>query len=185
MQSPSEEERFSANVGGVTNFVQSKIEKLYKNGIQDINPLLIQLAHVYLTTLDKKYLLDTFIEHSHSHWEKIRLREESFFLENCSTIFGKLPVDKGNIDAFKMLFSKKDDKGNFVITSDDKATIWEFFASFVKISIKYIHRIREVYMEEGQDGKFRPRYRYQHFPNIKVRELAKLWGIDLPMPFSK
>lgn len=185
MQTPSEEERFSANVGGVTNFVQSKLEKLWKNGIQDINPFYIQLAHVYLINLDKKFLIETFIEHSHNYWEKIRLQEESFFVENCSEIFGKLPVDKGNIDAFKLLFSKKDEKGNFVITPDDKATIWEFFGSFVKICIKYIHRIREVHNEEGPDGKFRPRYRYQNFPQIKVRELAKLWGINLEMPFVK
>lgn len=178
---PTEEERFSINTNDLSDLVHELTSKCWDNGHKEIQPLLINLAQAYLNSLDKTLLMETFITHSHMFWEEIRLRNENFFVEHSGEIFGKLPVEQGNIDAFKMLFTSKDVKGNPLIEEEDRDAIWEMFGSLVKICVKYIHRVRDCHLVE-KDGKMVPRYRYNKFPEIKVREHARKWDINLEIP---
>lgn len=183
MSHPPEEVRFSTNVNDLSNLVHQLTEICWQNDHKEINPILITLAQAYLNSLDKIALIETFINHSHTYWEEIRLKNENFFINHSGEIFGKLPVEQGNIDAFKMLFTSKDKKGNPVIEEEDREAIWVSFGSLVKICIKYVHRVRECYLEEDSaTRKMRPRYRYNKFPEIKVREHAKQWDIVLDIP---
>ena len=182
MDTPPEEERFSANSNDLSNLVHELTTKCWEEGHKEINPILINLAQAYLNSLDKVLLIETFINHSHDFWEEIRLKNENFFISHSGEIFGKLPVDQGNIDAFKMLFTSKDKNGEDLIEEEDREAIWEIFGSLVKICIKYVHRVRDCYLEEKEDGKMAPRYRYNKFPKIKVREHARKWGVELIIP---
>ena len=176
-----EEERFSTNMNDLSNLVHELTTKCWNNNCKDVNPQLIMLAQAYLNSMNKIDLIEIFITHSHMYWEEIRNREENFFIEHSGEIFGKLPVDKGNIDAFKMLFTSKDKNGNDLVEEEDRDAVWDMFGSLVKISLKYIHRVRDCYLEECE-GKMRPRYRHNKFPEIKVREHAKKWDIVLNIP---
>lgn len=178
----TEEERFSTNVKGLTDLVHELTSLCWDSGNKQVNPILINLAGAYLSSLDKVELIETFINHTHEVcWEEIRNRNENFFIEHTNEIFGKLPVEQGNIDAFKMLFTAKDKHGEAVISGEDRNAVWDIFGSLVKICIKYVHRVRECYLFE-KDGKMVPRYRYNRFPEIKVREHAKKWDIELHIP---
>ena len=182
MDIPTEEERFIANVECLTDLVHELTSMCWDAGHKQVNPMLIQLAGAYVKNLNKTELIETFIDHTHEIcWEEIRNQNENFFIEHTNEIFGKLPVEKGNIDAFKMLFTSKDADGNSVISDDDKQAVWDMFASLVKICIKYVHRVRECHLIE-KDDKMVPRYRYNRFPAIKVREHAKKWDIELQIP---
>jgi len=182
METPNEEERFMTNIKDLINLMHELITTCWEEGIKDINPIMINFAGSYLSSYDKTELIETFIEHTHQEcWEKIRLKEEQFFIEHTDKIFGKLPVGKNNIDAFKILFTSKDKNGNYIIIEEDRDAIFDIFGTLVKICIKYVHRVRECYLTE-KDGKMVPRYKYEKFPNIKVREHAKKWKIDLQMP---
>jgi len=182
MDNPSEEDRFIANVKVLTDLVHELTSMCWDAGHKKVNPILINLAGAYLSGLDKNELIETFINHTHAVcWEEIRNRNENFFIEHTNEIFGQLPVEQGNIDAFKMLFTSKDENGDSVISEDDKEAVWDMFSSLVKICIKYVHRVRECYLVE-KDGKMVPRYRYNRFPEIKVREHAKKWDIELYIP---
>jgi len=178
---PSEEERFSINTNDLSDLVHELTSKCWDNGHKEIQPILINLAQGYLNSLDKTLLMETFITHSHMYWEEIRLRNENFFVEHSGEIFGQLPVEQGNIDAFKMLFTSKDVKGNPLIEEEDRDAIWEMFGSLVKICVKYIHRVRDCHLVE-KDDKMVPRYRHNKFPMIKVREHARKWDINLEIP---
>ena len=178
---PNEEERFSINTNDLSDLVHELTSKCWDSGHKEIQPMLITLAQGYLNTLDKTLLMETFVTHSHMFWEEIRVRNENFFVEHSGEIFGKLPVEQGNIDAFKMLFTSKDAKGQSLIEEEDKDAIWEMFGSLVKICVKYIHRVRDCHLVE-KEGKMVPRYRYNKFPEIKVREHAKKWDINLEIP---
>lgn len=183
MNAPPEEERFSINSNDLSNLVHELTTKCWNEGYKEVNPMLIALAQTYLNSLGKIVLIETFITHSHSFWDEIRERNENFFIKHSGEIFGKLPVDKGNIDAFKMLFTTKDKRGNDLIEQDDRDAVWEIFGSLVKICLKYIHRVRDCYLEENSEtGKMRPRYRNNKFPEIKVREHAKKWNVELYIP---
>ena len=184
MSNPNEEERFNANVKVLTDLVHELCSNCWDAGNKQINPTMILLAGAYLSSFDKKELIETFITHTHEKcWEEIRLQNENFFIEHSDSIFGNLPVGKGNIDAFKVLFTSLDKNGKSIISTDDKNAIFDIFASLVKICIKYVHRVRDCYLAEDKTtGKMRPYYRHNLFPEIKVREHAKKWDIELQIP---
>lgn len=193
---PPEEERFQANVLRATGLVKELISNCYDKGYKQINPMMIGLASAYLSGLDKNYLIDTFINHTKQVvkktdtaeseyepecWRMIRTRNEKFFVEHSDKIFGQLPVEKGNIDAFKILFTSKNEKGEYIVEQPDRDAVFDIFVSMVKICLKYIHRRREPFLAEI-DGKMKPQYKYNFCPEVKVMQISKLWKVELPMP---
>lgn len=187
METPSEEERFLTNVLDLTALVHDLSTICWNAGVKDINPQMVLFGENYLKTMDKTKLIEVFIqseekalEENNSLWEKIKERDEKFFIENAHTIFQNLPIDTNKINAFKIFFTSKNNKGEFIIGVDDRDAIFNIFESLVKICIKYVHRIRGIKMVQTAQG-LRPAYLNKKFPRIKVKELANLWKIELPM----
>ena len=180
-QNPSEEERFITNVLDLTSLVHELTTICWNAGRKDINPQLVAFGENYLKGYDPVKLIEVFIEHSNKYWEQIRLHEEEFFIKNAHVVFQHLPVDTKNINAFKLFFTAKDTNGNDIISPDDRNAIWGIFESLVKICIKYIHKVRGVKLVQTDKG-LRPAYVNKKFSDIKVRELAKIWKIDLNVP---
>ncbi len=180
-QNPPEEERFITNVLDLTALIHDLATICWDAGRKDINPQLVAIAENYLEKYDPIKLIDVFIKYSYLHWEQIRLHVDIFFIDNAHVIFQHLPVDTSKINAFKIFFTAVDDKGKNIISDEDIQAIWDIFESLVKICIKYIHRIRGVRLVSTEKG-LRPAYINKKFPQIKVRELAKLWKIELPVP---
>ena len=71
----------------------------------------------------------------------------------------------------------KDSQGNKLVDETDRDTLWRFFFSFVKISIKFVHDEREPYYIDGQF-----RYAKKYFPEIDLQVQSKKWGIKLAFP---
>ena len=178
---PTEEERFFNNVMGLTDLMHELSSMCWDAGVKDINPQLISLARGYLSGYNKTELIDTFIKYSWEYWGEISERNQDFFIEHANSIFEHLPVKTENINAFKVFMRAKDEYGEYVICQEDREAIWDYFEAMVKISIKYIHRVRGVKLIEKENG-FKPVYIKSKFPSIKVRKLAKEWNIELPMP---
>ena len=178
---PPEEERFIRNVLELSDLIHELTSICWDEGIKDVNPALIILAKAYLKKYNKIEMIETFILHSHKCWDEIEERRENFFNVHAAAIFAHLPVKEGNISAFKMLFTSKDDKGEHIIIQEDRNAIWDYFHSLVKICIKYVHRIRYCKLIEIE-GKMKPRYTVNKFPEIKVRYHAKKWDIELDIP---
>ncbi|GAH24053.1 unnamed protein product, partial [marine sediment metagenome] len=61
METPNEEERFMTNIKDLTDLIHELITTCYESGIKDINPMLVGLASSYISSLDKKELIETFI----------------------------------------------------------------------------------------------------------------------------
>ena len=178
---PPEEERFITNVLDLTALVHELASICWDAGEKTVNPQLVLFAENYLENYDSVELIDVFIRHSYPHWEQIREHNETFFIKNAHVVFKHLPVDTDNINAFRVFFIAKDQNGNDIIEEDDRLAIWNIFESLVKICIKYIHRVRGVKLVGTSQG-LRPAYIKKLYPKIKVKELAKLWEIDLPIP---
>jgi len=181
MSVPPEEERFMANVLDLCDLIHELSTICWDEGVQDVNPTLIVLAKAYLQNYSKVEMIETYIYYSHKYWDEVRSRNEEFFVEHAGEIFAHLPVKKGNISAFKMLFTAKDSSGEHIIIQEDRDAIWDMFDSLVKICIKYIHKVRDCQLIE-KDGKMRPKYMKNKFPQIKVREHAKKWDVELDIP---
>src|SRR5579872_4165570 len=92
---PPEEIRFSKNAVIMVHAVHEGIEKLTSKGYTVIDPKMVAMVGVMIEQMDPVQLIDGFIENAHKEcWEKIRIRDEVFFVNNVSTIFKYLPMDK-------------------------------------------------------------------------------------------
>ena len=72
-------------------------------------------------------MMTKFITFVYPHKEKIKVRDESFFIEN-ENIFGSSPQDK--VIHFKDLY--------LTMNSDDRSTLWEWFSCFIAICDRYM-----------------------------------------------
>ena len=124
---------------------------------------------------DKKRLIEGFIKNSHEKcWDKIKARDEVYFVENMSTIFGDLPIPDLNL--FKDLFLTRDKKGDSVISIDLKNEIWDLFSVMTRISIRYIHKHR-MPIADGA-GNFiytNPNF----FSQVDLDYHVKVWNLKL------
>ncbi len=186
--SHSEEDRFRITVLELTDLIHELTTHCYNEGVKTMNPSLIILGKSYLASLDKTDVIKAFINNSYgpkdnsiNYWDEIRDRNEQFFIKHSDSIFENVPVGKGNMTAFKTLFTAKDDEGSNIIDDDDRDAVWDMFFSLVKICIKYIHKVRKCILVEI-DGKWKRRYQKNFFPRIKVLTEAKKWDIELEMP---
>lgn len=176
-EQPNEEERFHKNMCGLTQLVRELITTCWEAGYKIVPPELIVIGEKYLETYDKVKLINNFIEYTHLYWNEIKDRDETFFIDHANEIFKDFPLQK-EVSLFSILFTSKTKTGEFVIVLEDREAIWEYFDSLVKISIKYLHRIRELKMIQKEDGIVL-RYRNKIFPQVELKKHAKYWGIKL------
>ena len=182
---PPPEERFHANIVKMTSLIRGIVERANKAGYDHVTPFLIDVASNYLNNnFDKVQLIEGFIRQSHpldkdghidhSLWDKIRSRDEEFFREKAFDIFKSLPVDA--VNAFKNLSLYRDPKtGQSIIKPEERDEIIDYFHSFVKISIKYIHAKRQPYLVDNKYIYRNPSY----LRGIDVLSHAKKWQIQL------
>ena len=164
-----------------------------KAGYDGVTPFMVDLAAKYLRdNYDKKTLIEGFIRQSHpplnpkspessldhSIWDKILSRDEEFFREKAFDIFKSLPV--AAVAAFQRLSTyRHPSTGETIIKVDERNEIIDYFHSFVKIAIKYIHAIRQPCIVE-ENGKAKYVYRNPNFmKDVDVLAHAKKWNVKL------
>ena len=133
---PNTTERFFMNVEGLFQLISELVNSAYESGYKIVSPYLVNFAGFVLFRLDKNFVIETFIEKSHTHWEEIRLKDEEFFLSSAGTVFAGLPLD--SVNAFKELFLLKNKSGERFVSEDDRDALWEYFESLVRISIHFL-----------------------------------------------
>jgi len=175
-----EEERFAKNTTIMAQAVQECIQKLYNAGYKTANPTMIALAVSVISSFDKHYLIQGFIENSHKKcWDSIKERDEIYFVANAANIFKYLPLDKVNL--FKDLFTTKDVQGISVISQTVKNQLWDIFDAMVKISIKYIHKKRGPYSYVTDTGILTA-YSLSFFDDVDIKYHSTKWGVKLEFP---
>ncbi len=168
MQRPPEEERFKSNAIVMTQALQNGLQKLHQDGYP-VDLTVVTLAAAIINGFKSHDLINGFIKKSHLEcWDKIKNRDEDYFVNNVSTIFEQLPMQSVNL--FKDLFLTKDSHGVSVVSESLKTQIWCLFDAMIKISIQYIHKHREMV-----DGK----YTKSFFDDVDVEHHAKVWQCRL------
>jgi len=138
MSEPDSKERFILNTESLFGLVEDLIQSAYSNGYKTIDPSMIRFVNTLFKTMDPDYIIQRFISRSRKHWEKIKNRDESFFIDNASSVFEGLSLE--NINAFKNLFelTKEECDDEPYVIEDDRDAIWDHFQSLVKISLSYL-----------------------------------------------
>lgn len=91
---------------------------------------------VPIESLSPDSLVYSFIEKSNDSWDKIRLRDESFFSEDVNHVFQDQALSVAEV--FRTLFLLTKD-GKKAMPQEYRDDIWEHFRSLVRISITYAH----------------------------------------------
>lgn len=169
MALPPPEERFCENINGVIEVVTFGVREAERKGQHIISPMLLSLAGAAIAQYDKRFIIETFINKSHGHWDRIRARDRNFFIENAADIFSDLPL--GNVEAFKKLFLLRDREGKPIAGPEFEDELWSMFESLVKICINYIHENREM----SANGE----YAYEFLEHVDLNRHAKTWGMTL------
>lgn len=133
---PTTVERFFMNVEGLFQLISELVNSAYQSGHKIVSPYLVNFAGFVLFKLDKEFVIKTFIEKSHKHWDQIRIKDEDFFINSAGKVFAGLPMD--SVNAFKELFLLKTSNGERFVSEDDRDAIWEYFESLVRIAIHYL-----------------------------------------------
>ena len=168
MHQPPEEERFKSNAIVMTKALQTGLQKLKHDGY-DVDLTVVTFAAALIGGFQPHALITGFISKSHVKcWDKIKERDETFFVENVASIFEHLPMDSVNL--FKDLYLTKDKMGQNVISQKLKNEIWSLFDAMIKISIKYIHKHREMV-----DG----RYTKSFFDDVNLPHHIQNWQCKL------
>lgn len=162
---PPEEDRFYNNSVDLAKYVVHVVKDTNKRGITNIDSGLLDFCVLYIGGYDRKAAIVNFVKSSYSHWEQIRKKEVKFFAENAGSVFNQFPG--GNVKAFGVLYQAKDKEGKPALSDDVIETLWKYFHSLVKISIKFIYKERK-----NKDYT-------EHFKIVDPEAQAKLWSITL------
>lgn len=167
---------FKENIIQLFDVLIRIITPLHEQQITSINPTLLTFGKGFIKQFDPETIIDTFINKSHMHWEKISERNDKFFIENANNIFGELPI--GNVDIFADIFKSNN------VEPDDIEILWEFFDAFVGISILHVHDQREPYMKEVVDDnnnvKYVKSYKNRVYMDIKnLNTLGNKFSVKL------
>ena len=172
----SNEDRFATNVSSIFIMVGQCIDIMNENWADNkkIDTGILKLAGNFIDSMDKKQLVQQFILKSHKFWNEIKERNENFFLEHSSGIFGHIGngIAAKYIDSFSTIFRERNRDGDFIINEDLRDDLWQAFQALVKISIKYIHTEREM-----EDGEYKYEFMNDIIPDIMTT--AKEWKITL------
>lgn len=168
----SEEERFYINTMDLAELSYTLIVQVQSLGVNVIDPKIVRFGIGFLKSLSPDKLITAFISGSHSHWDQIKKRNEDFFIKNSANIFAGLPSQCAS--TFSEIFISKTSSGENAISQDDRNIMWKYFESFVKIAIKYIHKVRGPYLHNGE-----PAYSKDMFPEVELEKHSSDWDVKL------
>lgn len=129
------EQKFHSNVVNLCKVIRTSVMEAKEAGISIIDPLMLGFGISYIEQMSPKSLIETFIRQSFPHWEKIRSRDEKFFLEHASSLFNLGQFDVGKV--FRMMMTSSYPDGVMVVPSGTRDFIWRLLTGMVKLSIKY------------------------------------------------
>ena len=142
MSIPPEEERFYTNLMSLSDYVINYLNLLNSKKLTNINTNSLSLGKGFIKNMDKKVIIEKFINNSHEKcWIYIYEKKERFFIENIGEIFKSITDE--NISIFKDLFELKDNQGMDILSKDFKEKVWNYLNSLVKICIKFVYKNKD------------------------------------------
>lgn len=214
---PPPEMRFRDNAIDMIQYIHDIVKSAEDRGHKIVDPKIISTAGKIMEKFKPDQLIQSFIDHSHnpeeikqwkedsatcaaSHmppppplqcpvWDQIYDHNDNFFIENAAAIFKGLP----GVDSFKLLYTLKDENGQPVVGQEHKDGLWDFFESYVRISIRYIHAGRGPAVRMLETGVKKPAYTLHFFDYVNIEKHCVKWDVELqfktplkaPQPVNK
>lgn len=145
-------QRFKENTMRLSSFVYGIAEKCSKESrpVPGLNLTLLSFVLEVLKQCEGETILLTFLGRSFDHWDKIKSREISYFSKQILNLFQGL--DPKAMEPVELLLTGNDSKGMPYTSPEERAIIWAYLESFVRISINYYKARLEIGNLESQMG---------------------------------
>lgn len=154
VQQPDVATRFKANVVGLAGNFKAINNSAIQKGYNFVRREIAVFVELYLSRLDPRDLLRTFVEHSYTYWCEIANRDNAFFDQHAESVFNFDAVvdadlkavigDTRNVVLFRQLLSCQD-----VVTEQDKLLFWNYFETMVRICWKAL--LEDEARKEGDE----------------------------------
>jgi hypothetical protein len=178
MSLPPEEERFFENSFVMADAIKHALREFAKRGHTQASPMMIDMAMAFLSKYDRHELIQKFIDNGHQEcWDKIKERDEEFFIANSKVIFSYLPDTILSI--FADLFRARDSSGILIMDDEFKAGVWRILDALIKISIKYVHKRRGPRIHTKNGKSYYDYTNVKFMPDVDIAHHANVWGLDL------
>lgn len=142
---PPEEDRFRANLLGLTDSLINIVKYLDSHGHKTVPSNILLIAKGIVEAKDSKgrcELIELMIGKSKAHWKKIHDKDEKFFIDNADDVFGMFKTS--DVSVFKTLFTATDKDGKLLVGTKNRENLWNIIHSLVKIAIKYCHKHKKL-----------------------------------------
>lgn len=154
-------------------------------GNRQVKPEWMDIVSMFVSSFPPDKLMEYFIEYSFLPigndkvciWEKIKVEDENFMIENAHILFRDLThlVSADKVQAFKVLFTTVDAKGNPVIDPADRKLIWDYLHANVKFTLLHIHQQRCPKTKTLEDGTTKPVYTREYRRDIDLKKYLALY----------
>lgn len=173
---PAAPDRFYSSVNLLLDLAAEASGELAQKGITSLSENLITTARGFLGARKREEFIQKFIEKGHMEcWDKVRVRDAQFFMDNASRLFGD--VEGFDMNLFQDVF-RKDAGGKFLLSEELIEDVWANLESMIRISINYIHTMRKP----GQvinNGATVSCYYNSFYDTVELQRHASTWNIVL------
>jgi len=152
--------RFKVNVVGLAGNFKAINNSAIQKGYNFVRLEIAVFVELYLSRLDPKELLRTFVDHSYTYWTEIANRDNSFFDQHAESVFNLNAVvdadlkavigDTRNVVLFRQLLTCQE-----VVTEQDKLLFWNYFETMVRICWKAL--LEDEARKEGDTNFWIPK----------------------------
>lgn len=177
-------DKFFINMMDTTTVVRYLVEKLNKHGNYSVSVSVVDIAKAALLVFSRETLIRGFIIGSYDFWDSIKNKNDNVIEDHSDIIFGGF--SSTYVDGFKEMFKAKKEDGSLIINQKDRETIWTFLHALVKISIRYVHEMREPYSDSKGDLHYHNKFFTKEIKDkdgtreeilVDTKEMSKKWDI--------
>lgn len=174
-------ENFNVNVVKLCETIGSIIEPLYLSKQTTIDPEMFKTlanmipAYKLLIMFDRSKefeIILKYITNTHMHWDKIKNRDEKFFIDNMLDIFRDMPIEV-DFTAFKMLVT------NNLLSADDKNDIWDYFYALTYAGIAFLYFYWNPIKDDSGNVTFNSQNINTELKDIDLLYFVKLYGVKV------
>lgn len=181
MALPPPEERFKTRLIEFIEFTKSVIVDANNAGIHTpVAPLILDLGKAFIEKEDAGKIVQTFTIRSLKNWDKIKNRDIHFIKNESACFFQGVP--DSNLEAFRKLHDVTRPDGTKLFNEATTDVTFDYFDSLVRLAVCYAHVQRcpvptKVVNPETGVEEIKNKYTKNFFPDMKIAQEVKRWGI--------
>lgn len=169
----SQPDKFIRVLGELFDSIEVVIGDLNNMRKTTLNESDVRIVGSYMKSLDKDILIEKFINNSEPFWNNIKKKEDDYIIKNMELLLGEYAKYE-KFNALKVIF------GAGILDDLTKDRIREYLFALIRISINHVYKSKDPKVQHLTDGKIKISYaNAKSFPNIKVADHAKNWGLKL------